>query len=371
MHFTVLFSAVYGCGVCKQSPVQSVSTPVPTPVPTQVPSSEFVTWDSSKMQFMYNSQKFVAVGFNAYWLGITEEQEYPDKKRVEEIFKAAKTMGATTIRAHTLGMSSGAGNSLRQPGNVINKNAWDSIDYAMFLATQYDVKLICPLLDAYYWYNGNYGHFSEDYGISKESFFDDNRCIGDFKEYISAWLNHKNSYTGILIKDSPEIFAIETGNEFNIRPENNRFPPENWLRDITSYIKSIDSKHLILHGTDEPLGQANDFNIPDIDIYTGHFYGEDYGRVNYGASSSANVGKPYIIGESSSRFGDDWYYSIESIQNVLGSITWSIYPHSDGTPNGDRIPHEDGFTIWYDTQSPENSEIIDRLTKHFDRMKNN
>lgn len=367
-------------GTCKSAhKCTHTPTPVPTasftssrsstPTNTPQPDSSFVKWNSDDMQFVYNSDRFVPVGFNAYWLGITEEQQYPDRRHVEEMFRAAKEMGATVIRAHTLGISSGAGNSLRQPGNFINANAWDSVDYAFYLARQYDIKLICPLLDAYYWYNGNYGHFSEDYGIVKEDFFTDRRCIDDFKEYVNAWLNHKNEYTDTFIKDSPEIFAIETGNEFNIRTENKAFPPENWLREITRYIKSIDSNHLILHGTDEPLGQSNDFNIEDIDIYTGHFYGKDYQRMNYGASSSKNIKKPYIIGEFSSKFDDGWYRDIESVDNMMGSMVWSMYPHSDGTPNGGRIPHEDGFTIWYDTQTSENTDIINRLKDHFNRMK--
>lgn len=327
---------------------------------------EFVSWEPENTRFVHAGNKFVPVGVNAYWLGITEEQEYPDRKQVHEIFRAVRDMGGTVIRSHTLGISSGARNSLRQPGNFLNEAAWESIDYAFYLAKQYDMKLICPLLDAYGWYNGNYGHFAEDYGISKENFFTDRRCIEDFKEYISMWLNHKNIFTGEYIKDSPEIFAIETGNEFNLRPSNGAFPPEPWLREITSYIKSLDQNHMVLHGTDEPLGQANDFNIPDIDIYTGHFYGEDYSRMEYGITNSGS--KPYIIGEFSSLFGDSWYSEVES-RNVAGTMVWSMYPHQEGNPQNARIPHNDGYTIWYDTQTSENTEIITRLKNHFSKMK--
>ena len=48
-----------------------------------------------------------------------------------------------------------------------------------------------------------------------------------------------------------------------------------------------------------------------------------------------------------------------------------MYPHVGGTGDGERIPHEDGFKIWFDTQTPENTEIIERLTQHFNRMKTN
>jgi endo-1,4-beta-mannosidase len=360
------------CSIIHRCTVPSLSstTTTPSPAPTGI-SGEFVSWDSVNMEFKYNSRKFVPVGFNAYWLGITEEQEYPAKAQVEEIFKAARDMGATVIRSHTLGISSGSGNSLRQPGNIVNEGAWDSVDYAFSLAKQYNIKLICPMLDAYYWYNGNYGDFSSDYGIQKESFFTDRRCIDDFKEYLSIWLNHRNSYTGVQIKDSPEIFAIETGNEFNLRPENNAFPPKGWLVEISEHIKSIDQSHMILHGTDEPLGQEDDFNINTLDIFTGHFYGEDYDRIRYGSSEARSKGKPYIIGEASSKFEDSWYRNIEAIPNMMGTFVWSMYPHLDGTPSGSRIPHEDGYTIWYDTQTEENTKFIETISNHFQIMKNN
>lgn len=336
---------------------------IPNKVPIAV--SSIIKWDKNKF-----TNNFIPVGFNAYWLGLTEEYQYPSHLQIEEIFNAANKMNATVIRSHTLGMSSGSEKSLRQPQNKINNNAWESIDYSFLMAKKYNIKLVCPLLDCYYYYHGNYGDFCKDRGIDKTEFFTNKNCISDFKLYINIWLHHINIYTNVSIKDSPELFAIETGNEFNIRPDATSItvPPEAWLRDISNYIKSIDPNHLILHGTDEPLGQQNEFNIENLDIYTGHFYWNDYSRLSYGTQHAKDQNKPYIIGEYGSRFEEDWYQNIERIPNMCGSIVWSMYPHSNGNQLGVRIRHDDGNTIWYDLQDQSNTKLLLRITNHFRRM---
>jgi len=104
--------------------------------------------------FFFGSEKFVPVGFNAYWLGLDETYTYPSKYRIEEMFQVAQKMSATAIRAHTLGHSSGKSSSLRPYGNTLNAAAWNTIDYAFSMARKYNIRLITPLTDTYWWYNG-------------------------------------------------------------------------------------------------------------------------------------------------------------------------------------------------------------------------
>jgi mannan endo-1,4-beta-mannosidase len=332
--------------------------------------------------FSLGSSSFVPVGFNAYWLGYTENYDYPPKAQVDEMFSAAVAMGATVIRSHTIGFSSGSEKSLRPYDNNLNENAWEPIDYAINKAYETGVKLIVPMTDSYSYYHGNYGDFCNTRGVDKTEFWTNSDVRNDFKDYLSQWLNHENRYNGIKNKDSTAIFAIELGNELgNIRDGagSTTVPTREWLDDISQYIKSIDSNHLLMPGTDEALGgdTSDDFSVPGFDLFSGHFYGNDYQRVDFGADGSVATGRGYIIGEHSSRFGQDWYDNIESRDTVMGSVVWSFYPHDDGTPNGIRVPHDDGFTLWYDGQAvvgdgqaDENSELVSRLKNHYSAMKN-
>jgi mannan endo-1,4-beta-mannosidase len=284
------------------------------------------------------------------------------------MFQIAKEIGATVIRSHTLGFSGGSPNSLRPSTNNLNPAAWEPIDYSFYMAERYNIKLIVPLIDGYDYYHGSYGEFCKTRGVPKDEFWTNLDVRQDFKQYIEMWLNHRNQYTNKMIKDNPSLFLIELGNELgNIRPNvgSNSVPTKDWIDDISSFIKSKDPNHLILHGVDESLGQNDDFNIRSIDVFNGHFYGKDYSRIDFGADSAKNVGKPYIIGEYDSHFGDDWFLEIERRQNVKGTVFWSVYPHTNGYRSGSPVPHNDGYTLHY----PEDSNEFDRISKHFTRMK--
>lgn len=326
----------------------------------------FVKWDGR--DFVLNGEKFVPVGFNAYWLGFTEEYSYPKHSQIEEMFKIAEQIGATVIRSHTLGFSGGSPNSLRPFDNNLNPNAWDSIDYSFYMANLYNIKLVIPLIDGYNYYHGSYGEFCKTRGLPKNEFWSNQVVRNDFKQYINEWLQHTNKYTGVAFKDDAAIGLIELGNELgNIRPNvgSTSIPTKDWIKDISSYIKSIDKNHLVLHGVDESLGQNDDFQIDSLDVYSGHFYGKDYSRIDFGSNSAANVKKAYIIGEYDCHFEEDWFTEIERRTNVKGTIFWNVYPHTNGYKSGSPVPHNDGYTIHY----PENELEFDRIQQHFKNLK--
>ena len=319
-------------------------------------------------EFILNGKPIKLVGPNAYWMGITEEYNYPPKHHIEEVFEATYRLSGNAIRSHTLGHSSGSGNSLRPRDNNLNEAAWDIIDYSYSLANKYNIKLVVPLTDCYKWYNGNYGDFCSTRGIPKRDFWTNTQVRSDFKKYVSDYLNHKNKYTGVLIKDDPALGLIELGNELgNIREghhDSTTIPTKEWLTDISRYIKSIDMNHLILNPADECLGKSDDFNITTLDAHSGHFYWPDFNRFNYGVEECRKIKKPYIVGEYSSYAKNDWYAEMEK-RNVQGSFFWSLYPHANGIKGGYKLPHDDGFTIHY---SKDNESHLLNIANHFRRL---
>jgi mannan endo-1,4-beta-mannosidase len=211
----------------------------------------------------------------------------------------------------------------------------------------------------------NYGDYCKKRNIPKSDFWTNEIVREDFKAYIHGWLNHTNQYTGIKIKDDPALFLIEIGNELgNIRQEPNgqytTIPTEEWIIDIANFIKHEDNNHLLLNGCDECLGSktTNDFQIDAIDVYSSHFYSKNYRRLNRDSQAAAHVGKPYLIGEYSGHFDDDWFHEIESNSHVKGSIFWNLYPL--GTL------HSDGQTLYYG--DPESEAALLRIANHHRRM---
>lgn len=329
-------------------------------------SSGFLTRNGENLSL--DGKNFISVGSNAYWLGYTEQYDYPTKVQVEEMFIAVTRLGGNTIRSHTLGHSSGSPNSLRPYDNNLNEKAWDSIDYAFSMARKYNVKIIAPLTDGYSWYNGNYGHFCSPRGVDKKDFWTNQQVRDDFKDYIKNYLNHYNPYNKCFIKDDPSLGMIELGNELgNIREGANSLtiPTYDWLLDISNYIRTIDKNHLILNPADESLGQSNEMGIENLDCHGAHFYWEDYNRLDHGINIVRQAGKPYIVGEYSSFAAEKWFRDIEN-RNVKASWFWSMYPHTNGIFGGDKIPHNDGYTIHY---SEDNKKQLLLIAQHFCRLK--
>ena len=181
-------------------------------------------------------------------------------------------------------------------------------------------------------------------------------------------MKHKNKYTGVINKDCPDILFLEIGNELGQDRQSagsTAIPTRDWLEDISKHIKSIAPNILIMCPTDETLGQSSEFSIKNLDVYSHHFYWNDFNRMSYGYNNSKNVNKPYIIGEYSSQFGQDWFDHIEKL-GIHGSFSWSFMPkHHDGK----RLVHGDGFDIYYDNYTQENTRQLLLMTNHFRRMR--
>jgi len=108
-----------------------------------------------------NGELWTVSGANVYWLGLDENVEppagepyyapfkasYPTKGRTTEIMRTLVTIGAKLIRSQTLGVSVGNPLSLMPAKGVINTDAFEAIDWAVFQARQHGLRIIAPLVD--------------------------------------------------------------------------------------------------------------------------------------------------------------------------------------------------------------------------------
>ena len=118
-----------------------------------------VTRQGSNLLLAGNPWK--AVGGNVYWLGLDENvtppagepfyapsrASYPTKGRITEAMAMVRAMGGTSIRSHTLGVSTGNPLSLMPALGRINPQAFETIDWAVYQARQYGLRLLVPLTD--------------------------------------------------------------------------------------------------------------------------------------------------------------------------------------------------------------------------------
>jgi mannan endo-1,4-beta-mannosidase len=331
-------------------------SPQPTATATPAPSSSaFVTRQGSTLYF--NGKPFRFAGPNIYWLGLTDNQTYPSTSRVDNALAAAKTMGATVVRAHTLGISVGCGNCLEPSLNHFNDQAFNSIDYAVAKARQDGLHLIIPLTDNYHYFHGGKHTFTDWVGDGNENdFYTNSTVIADFETYIAHLLNHVNPRTGIALKNDPTIMAWETGNELNDATNS-------WTENIARYIKSLAPHQLVAdgHPTDW-WGNTGQLQNPDVDMVTGHFYPPNNSWLQRDANLAAQSGKVYFVGEydwTGSGGGDSLSSFLSLIENpanhVSGDLFWSLW---DNGNSGDQ------YTLHYPGDNSSMQAAVNMLMRH-------
>lgn len=127
----------------------------------------------------------------------------------------------------------------------------ESLDRVLMLANRHGVKLILPFIDYWEW-EGGILHFLRINGLSTNpdisQFYTNATMIAAFKHFIAAIVGRTNSLTGLSYIQDPSILAWELGNELMTGPDQG-LPPTDWIRDISSYIKTLDPNHLVMDGS--------------------------------------------------------------------------------------------------------------------------
>lgn len=258
-------------------------------------SNTFVKRDSHRLSFP-DGRPFKIVGPNIYWLGIDENVgntvSVPSSQRILDAFATAATMGATTVRSTTLGVSLGTKNAIEPHLGNFNTEALDHLGFVVYVARLYAIKLIIPLTDQYDYYHGGYRSFLRWRGISdtnSSAFYDTSSIVyQDFITYITTILTYTNPYTQTKLSEDPTILAWETGNELD-------GPDPNWTKSVAETIKNLAPHQLV--GSGRYGVNQDDLGIDSIDLVTDHFYPPSSSRYTSGLNLATEHSKVYFAGE--------------------------------------------------------------------------
>ncbi len=166
---------------------------------------------------MLDGRQFRFSGTNIEWLGLVgygplnfapaPNEQFPTHYEIDDALATAKAMGATVVRAQTLGDTVGCGNCLEPTLGHFNPQAFNVMDYAVARAQADGIKLIFEFEgDARALHvNSTADVFSNWSGGA--NFWTDPTVIHDFENHIAEILNHVNSYTGVPYKDDPTILG--------------------------------------------------------------------------------------------------------------------------------------------------------------------
>ncbi|KAL2458068.1 Mannan endo-beta-1 [Forsythia ovata] len=248
------------------------------------------------VHFMLNGSPFYANGFNAYWL-MYIASDPSQRNKISSAFQQAANHGLTIAR--TWAFRDGGYSPLQHSPGSYNEQMFQGLDFVIFEARKYGIKLILSLVNNYEDFGGKkqYVNWARNQGqniASDDDFFTNSVIKEYYKNHIKTVLTRHNGITGIAYKDDPTIMAWELMNEPRCTTDASGRTIQAWISEMASYLKSIDSNHLLEAGLEGFYGQSDshkqqnnpyfqvgtDFiannQIVDIDFATVHSYPDQW-----------------------------------------------------------------------------------------------
>ncbi|KAF8951905.1 CEL4b mannanase [Flammula alnicola] len=367
----------------KSSTTTTVTTPSPTTVSTSAPtttaappaSTGFVK--TSGTAFALNGSKFTVVGENSYWVGLMGLST----ANMNQAFADIAAAGSTVVRTWGFNEVTSPSGTYYQSWSgstpTVNTGATGlgNFDNVVAAAKANGIRLIVALTNNWSDYGGMDVYVKQILNSpNHDLFYTDTSVKTAYKNYI-------NAFVGRYVNE-PTIMAWELANEPRCTGSTGTSTGTcttttvtAWIKEISAYIKSIDSNHLVAVGDEgfynEPSAptypyqgsEGVDFNVnlavSSIDFGTFHSYPTSWGQggnesawgtqwIADHATSQKNANKPVILeefGVTSNQVAiyTTWLNEVLS-SGLTGELIWQAGSHlsSGDTPNDGYAEYPDG-----------------------------
>jgi mannan endo-1,4-beta-mannosidase len=306
--------------------------------------------------------------------------EYPTRYEVDDALATLHEMGATVVRAQTIGDTIGCALCLEPSLGHFSARAFHELDMVVAQARLYGIKLIGEFAgDA----NGTEPWGDRPGGLTQSTdwycvwnhvtqagcptaTFEDPRILHDYERHMRAILDHVNPYTHLAYKNDPTFLGWVDGNNLGLANPTPVAHVDDWLASVSKYFKSIDHRQLFIDisesGGDYLPPSDNDglgpnlgskpsqatLEIPGVDIYGQEWYPKDFAalrpsspaatQLHVDARAVAAAHKVYATIE----FGWDrgnmttdsvlrrFLAGLVADRNVSGDLFWELVGHSSG-----------------------------------------
>ncbi len=340
----------------------------------------------------FDGKPWAFVGVNTYWLVTMAARG--DTQKVEEIFETASRFGFQCIR--TWGFYDGdlAGDPavIQYAPQLYNEQSLCAMDWVIAKAGKYGIRLIIPFVNSWDDYGGMNQYvrwYAEEKGVdpalSKEKATESVKGPGGrtyrlnstagyvhddfygievikqwFRSYIEMIITRRNTINGLTYRDDPTILGWELANEPRSSDRTGKLV-NSWCAEIASFIKSLDTNHLVATGEEgfdvDPrefsasqvydnrdwlfdgtagISFTQNLAISDIDIGTFHLYVDLWGVPLSSAHSwihdhvtlARQKGKPIYLGEfgvreNKAKIFDQWLQTLLNL-GADGALAWDL-----------------------------------------------
>ncbi|KAL8038286.1 hypothetical protein ABFX02_11G096400 [Erythranthe guttata] len=310
-------------------------------------------------QFVMNGRSFYFNGFNSYWL-MYMASDPSTKEKVTDTFAQASVYGMNLAR--TWAFSDGGYRALQTSPGSYNEDMFKGLDFVVSEAKKHGIYLLLSLVNNWEGFGGKrqYVQWAKDQGhyLNNDDDFFTNPIVKQYyKNHVKAVLTRINSITGVAYKDDPTIFAWELINEPRCQSDLSGKSIQDWVTEMSAYVKSIDTKHLVEIGMEGFYGESmpekkqnnpgyevgTDFIannlIPHVDFATIHLYPDQWVPGSNDEvqtefvhkwiqthidDSKSVIGKPIMVtefGKSSRSSG----YNVQARDNYFSNIFNTVY----------------------------------------------
>jgi hypothetical protein len=302
-------------------------------------ADSFVTRAGTRL--LVDGRPFRFGGANVEWLGLAgygpfdpAGPRFPSNYEIDDALATARELGAKVVRSQTMGDSVGCELCIEPERGQFNPRAFERIDYALASARRHGLKVIPTIVGDDARAGGSGCVYLRWRAISvpncslinMEPFWTDPTVRGDVERHIKALLEHVNVYTRVAYKDDPTILGWDLLNGGG--------SPTPWTREIVQYVRSLDSRHLILSG-------PNNAGLAGVDVCVAFVYPhwfQPFSSVRQGIADCKAAGKPFVAYE----YGWDrtnyptvrglrgFLQTLERAPEIAGSAFWALQAHKDG-----------------------------------------
>lgn len=202
----------------------------------------FVTTQDTRLRL--NGHDFFATGANQYHFF------YQPQTMVDEVLQDARDLGLNVIR--TWASCEGAkqnGYCFQPQPRVYDEPTFRKLDYALYRANQLNLRVVLPLVNNWSDFGGMSQYLAWCGSTAGHDDFYRNPCAKAlYQDYVRYVLTRVNTYTGVQYRHDPTIFMWELANEPRCASDPTGDTLVGWVRDMSSFIKSLDPNHLVATG---------------------------------------------------------------------------------------------------------------------------
>ncbi|KAG6416904.1 hypothetical protein SASPL_124345 [Salvia splendens] len=202
-------------------------------------------------QFIVDGRPFYFNGWNSYWM-MDHAADAFRRGKVREMLQTGARMGLTVCR--TWAFNDGEYNALQITPGRFDERVFRALDYVIAESRRYGIRLMLCLVNNLQAYGGKtqYVKWAWEEGVglssSNDSFFYDPSIRRYFKHYVKTVLTRRNTLTGVEYRDDPTIFGWELINEPRCITDKSGDTLQDWIEEMSTFIKEIDRNHLLTVG---------------------------------------------------------------------------------------------------------------------------